>query len=150
MKSNVCMKVGSASYMTGLFLVPIATARNFVPDDYFDVAEVLPGKAVFFIGSGEFRDSDIGAYREMYLGFYAENRETAKRPGRVANFVEFIRNESKLFMWKNWLSTQSAMDKMERAGSEIFRLGRIQREDVAGNTTFSMESEEGIILYSLP
>ncbi len=150
MKSNICMKVGSASYMTGLFLVPIATARNFVQDDYFDVAEVLPGRAVFFIGSGEFRDSDIGAYREMYVGFYTENRETAKRPGRMTHFVEFIRNESKLFMWKNWLSTQSAMDKMERAGAEIFRLGEIQREDVAGNTTLSMESEEGSIQYSVP
>lgn len=137
--------------MTGLFLVPLAAARSFAPDDYFDVAEVLPGKAIFFIGSGEFRESDIGAYREMYVGLYTENREVGEQSSRITNFFEFLSNQSKLFMLKNWVSTQVAMDKMDRAGAKIFRLGKIQREDVARKTTFSVEHEnDGSIQYSVP
>ena len=137
--------------MTGLFLVPLAAARRFAPDDYFDVAEVLPGKAIFFIGSGEFRESDIGAYREMYVGFYTENREGGEQSSRITSFFEFFSNQSKLFMLKNWVSTQVAMDKMDRAGAEIFRLGKVQRKDVGRKTTFSVEHEnDGSIQYSVP
>jgi hypothetical protein len=145
------MTVRSSSYMTGLFFVPIAGARSLVPDDYFDVAEVLPGKAVFFIGTGECRDSDIGAYKEMYVGFYTENREREKRPGRFTNFMELVRNQSKMFMWKNWVSSTAAIDKMDVAGSKIFRLGKIEREDLESSTRFSMEHEEdGSIQFSTP
>ena len=137
--------------MTGLFLVPCAVARSLVADDYFSVAEVFPGKAVFFIGSGEFRDSDIGAYREMYVGFYTENRENRRRSGRTTNFIELMRNRSKMYMWKNWLSTQAAMEKMDRAGAEIFRLGKLEREDQDQNVILSMRhDEDGSIQFSVP
>ncbi len=71
--------------MTGLFQVPLDAARSMVPDDYFRVAEVFPDKAVFFVGTGDFRNCDIGPYREMYLGFYTENREQDEAPTREFN-----------------------------------------------------------------
>ena len=151
MFSRICMSVRSSSYMTALFLVPTAAARKMVPDDYFQVAEIFPGKAVFFIGTGEFRDSDIGPYYEMYLGFYSENREKQKRATRISNLVELIRNQSKMYMWKNWVSTTAATEKMDVAGSTIFRLGKIERQNLAQDTVFSMESEkEGSIQFSVP
>jgi hypothetical protein len=122
-----------------------------VPDDYFQVAEIFPGKAVFFIGTGEFRDSDIGAYREMYVGFYTENRETKKKPSRISNAIEVLRNQSKMYMWKNWVTTTAATDKMDVAGSTIFRLGKIDREERDGNMVFSMTHDnEGSIEFAVP
>jgi len=54
-------------------------------------------------------------------------------------------------MWKNWLSTQAALDKMDRAGAEIFRLGNIMREDQEFNTVLSMvHAENGRVEYSVP
>lgn len=151
MFTRTCMSVGSSSYMTGLFLVPSAAARSLVPDDYFTVAEIFPGKAVFFVGTGEFRDSDIGAYREFYVGFYTENREKAKRATRLSNAIELARNESKMFMWKNWVSTPAAIEKMDRVGSKVFRLGQVEREDRENDVVFTMDHEEdGSIQFSSP
>ncbi len=148
---EICMTVGSSSYMTGLFLVSIRAARAMVQDDYFTVAEVLPGKAMLFVGSGEFRSSDIGPYREMYVGFYTENRERGKGSGLLYNVMELMKNESKMFMWKNWLSSQVAMDRMDRAGAEIFRRGELERTDRGNHVTLAMKHDtEGSIQFTVP
>jgi hypothetical protein len=137
--------------MTGLFQVPLDAARSMVPDDYFRVAEVFPDKAVFFVGTGDFRNCDIGPYREMYLGFYTENREQDEAPTIETNLEEFIKNESKMYMWKNWVTTSTALDRMDLVGSTIFRRGEIDREDQEKSTTFAMSHpEEGSIRFSTP
>jgi hypothetical protein len=149
--TRICMTVGSSSYTTGLFRVPLDVARDIVPDPYFRVAEIFPDEAVFFVGTGEFRDCDIGPYRELYVGFYTENRE---RPGPAtieSNLEEFTKNESKMYMWKNWVTTEAALDKMDRAGSTIFRRGRIDRDDREDETTFAMQhDEEGSVRFTTP
>jgi len=58
--TRYCLGVDSSSYTTGIFTVPIDVARSIVPDDYFTVAEILPGEAMFFVGTGEFRVADLG------------------------------------------------------------------------------------------
>jgi hypothetical protein len=148
---EVCLTVGSSSYATGLFFVPIKAARAVVPDDYFHIAEVVPGRAVFFVGTGEFRDSDLGPYNELYVGFYTENRERSRPPGRITNLAEFARNRSKMFMWKNWLSSQKAMDRMDEAGATLFRRGEVSRTDTEATTVFAMEhADEGAIQFEVP
>jgi len=145
------MHVGSASYMTGLFQVPLGAARKLVPDAYFRVAEIFPDQAVFFVGTGEFEDCPIGPYREMYLGFYTENREDNPEPSIEDNFQEFTRNESKMYMWKNWVTTSAALDKMDRAGSTIFRKGDIERTETATSVCFQMRHPtEGAIRFTAP
>jgi hypothetical protein len=151
MFTRVCMTVGSASYMTGLFQVPLEAARSIVPDDYFRVAEIFPGMAVFFIGTGEFRNCNIGPYREMYLGFYSENREGDEHATIESNLEEFTKNESKMYMWKNWVTTSNALDRMDVAGSTVFRRGEIERIDQESSTAFAMSHpEEGKIRFSCP
>lgn len=151
MFTRTCMTVGSSSYTTGLYIVPIEAARSIVPDDYFRVAEIFPEKAVFFIGTGEFRQSDIGPYREMYVGFYTENREQGEPVTVDSNKAEFERNQSKMYMWKNWVSTQPAIDKMDRAGSTVFRLGEVERDDTADEAVFAMRHDtEGSIRFAAP
>lgn len=145
------MKVGSSSYATGLFLVPVDAARAIVPDDYFRVAEIFPAKSVFFVGTGEFRQSDIGPYRELYVGFYTENREHGEPATLASNKAEFERNTSKMFMWRNWVSTDAAMAKMDRAGSEVFRLGELERSGDEHAAVFSMRHPaEGTIRFTTP
>ena len=54
-------------------------------------------------------------------------------------------------MWKNWVSSTAAMEKMDRAGSTIFRLGKVEREDLEKETVFSMDHEDdGSIQFSVP
>jgi hypothetical protein len=151
MFSRHCLSVGSSSYSTALFAVPIQTARDLLPDDYFTVAEILPDQAVFFVGSGEFRQADLGPYMEMYVGFYAENRQKSARPTREENFEEFTKNESKMYLWKNWVNTAAALEKMDEIGSTVFRRGAIERRDRETDTTFAMRHEsEGSIELSVP
>ena len=151
MFSRYCLSVGSSSYSTAIYNVPIDAARAIAPDDYFTVAEVLPGEAMFFVGTGEFRVADLGPYKEMYVGFYTENREGVSRPTQEDNFLEFTQNESKMYMWKNWVTTPAAMDKMDEVGSKVFRRGTIDRRDLETHTTFAMQHEsEGSIDLSVP
>ena len=145
------MTVGSASYMTGLFRDPLDVARGLVPDDYFTVAEIFPDEAVFFVGTGEFREAGIGPYKELYVGFYTENREQGTRPTREENLAEFSANGSKMYMWKNWVTTDAALDKMDRAGSTVFRRGEIERKDLPERTCFEMNhAEEGVVRFTVP
>jgi len=151
MFTRYCLSVGSSSYTTGIFTVPIAAARSVVPDDYFTVAEVLPGEAVFFVGTGEFRVADIGPYKEMYIGFYTENRQRPGRPTQEENLAELTQNTSKMYMWKNWVTTSVALERMIEAGSTVFRVGAIDREDLERETRFSMNHEsEGRIRFTVP
>jgi hypothetical protein len=151
MFSRYCLSVGSSSYTTAIFNVPIEPARAMVPDDYFTVAEILPGEAMFFVGTGEFRKADLGPYKEMYIGFYAENREKAGTPTQEDNFNEFTKNESKMYMCKNWVTTSAALEKMDEVGSKVFRMGGIERLDLETHTTFAMQHEsEGSIELAVP
>lgn len=146
-----CLGVQSSSYTTGIFTVPIEAARSIVPDDYFTVAEILPDQAMFFVGTGEFRVADLGPYMELYVGFYTENRQKPGSRTREENFEEFGRNESKMYMWKNWVTTSAAHDKMIEVGSTVFRRGAIERIDQESHTTFSMEHEtEGSVRFTAP
>ncbi|MEE3328934.1 MAG: hypothetical protein VX252_16460 [Myxococcota bacterium] len=145
------MTVGSACYMSGLFRVPLEAARRLMPDTYFRVAEIFPDEAVFFVGTGDFQDCPIGPYREMYLGFYTENREHKTSATVEENLAEFTRNESKMYMWKNWVTTDAAMEKMDRAGSTVFRRGEIERSQTGSDTTFIMSHpNEGGIRFTAP
>jgi hypothetical protein len=132
MFSRHCLSVGSSSYSSALFNVPVDVARSLVPqDDFFTVAEILPGEAIFFVGTGEFRKADLGPYKEMYVGFYTENREKPGARTREENFEEFTKQESKMYLWKNWVNTAPALDKSE--------------------TSFAMRhDEEGSIELSVP
>jgi hypothetical protein len=149
--SRHCLSVASSSYSTALFAVPIDAARSLVPDDYFTVAEILPDQAIFFVGTGEFRKADLGPYKEMYVGFYTENRERAGAPSREDNLDEFTKQQSKMYMWKNWVNTPAALAKMDEVGSKVFRMGHIDRIDRETVTTFATEHPtEGRIELSVP
>jgi hypothetical protein len=150
MFSRHCLAVGSSSYATALFTVPLEVARETVPDDYFTVAEIFPGEAVFFVGSGEFRKADLGPYMELYVGFYTENRQQPTRPTQQENFEEFTRQESKMYLWKNWVNTAAALDKMDDVGSTVFRRAAIERHDGDSETRFAMQHEtEGRVEFSV-
>jgi hypothetical protein len=137
--------------VTGLYFVSSRAAQAMVNDDYFRVAEIFPGKAVLFVGAGEFRKCDIGPYRELYMGFYTENRERGMKPGLFTNVMELLRNRSKMLMWRNWLSSKVAMRRMERAGAPIFRMGDVQRADTATHVTLSMQHpSEGSVRFTVP
>lgn len=149
--SRTCLSVASSSYTTGIYLVPIEAARSLVPDDYFTVAEVFPEKAVFFIGTGEFRQADLGPYREMYVGFYTENREHGEPATVESNTAEFSRNESRMYMWKNWVNTNVAVEKMDAVGSSVFRLGEVEHTLTDDDAAFSMRHDtEGSIRFTTP
>ena len=145
------MTVGSSSYMTSLFLVPSRAARALVPDAFFKVAEIFPGKSVLFVGAGEFRQTTIGPYEELYIGFYTENRERGPHSNLLRNVYELATNQSRMFMWRNWLSSKVALRRMDRAGSEIFRLGTLDRIDGESSVTLSMEHpSEGRVRLTVP
>ena len=145
------LNVASSSYVTALYFVSSRAAQAMVNDDYFRVAEIVPGKAVLFVGAGEFRKCDIGPYRELYMGFYTENRERDRKPTLFTNVMELLRNQSKMLMWRNWLSSEVAMKRMERAGAPIFRMGDVQRDDTKERVTLSMQHPtEGSVRITAP
>ncbi len=51
------------------FLTPAAKLNALLPSDRLHPMRIVPGKAVTSISFYEYRDSDIGPYNEMLLGF---------------------------------------------------------------------------------
>jgi hypothetical protein len=72
------VEVRDASSAAATFLVPAAAASRLVPDA-FEVAELLPGRAICTIALVDYRDNDLGDYDEVAIGFMAYPRGEGPR-----------------------------------------------------------------------
>ena len=67
------VEVRDGSAGTALFDVDQAAAQAFVPDD-FEVVESAPGRAQLAVALVDYRDNDLGAYREIGLIVFVRPR----------------------------------------------------------------------------
>ena len=68
------VRVRDASAGTALFDVDAAAAAALLPTDAFEVAESAPGRAQFAVIVVDYRDNDLGSYREVGLSLFVRPR----------------------------------------------------------------------------
>jgi len=68
------VQVRDASAGTALFEVDAAAAQALLPSDAFEVVEVGPGRAHFALVVIDYRDNDLGSYREVGLTLFVRPR----------------------------------------------------------------------------
>ena len=68
------VQVRDASAGTALFEVDAAAAVALLPTDVLEVVEVAPGRAHFAVIVVDYRDNDLGSYREVGLTLFVRPR----------------------------------------------------------------------------
>jgi hypothetical protein len=68
------VQVRDASAGTAMFEVDAAAAAALLPTDAFEVVEVAPGRAHFAVIVVDYRDNDLGSYREVGLTLFVRPR----------------------------------------------------------------------------
>jgi len=66
--------VRDATSASATFLVSSAAAQRLIPDGAFEVAELLPGRALLSIAAIDYRDNDLGDYDEVSVALFVRAR----------------------------------------------------------------------------
>ncbi len=66
--------VRDATNASATFLVSSAAARRWLPDAAFELAELVPGRALLSIAAIDYRDNDLGDYDEVSLALFVRER----------------------------------------------------------------------------
>jgi hypothetical protein len=85
--------VRDATNASATFLVSSAAARHWIPDGAFEVAELLPGRALLSIAAIDYRDNDLGDYDEVSLALFVRPRGTKPGWPVLSTLVEFLQGK---------------------------------------------------------
>jgi hypothetical protein len=99
-----------ASSAVGLFAVPSSVADALIRESGFEVAPILPGRAIFSLSCVQYRDSDCGAYEEIAMGFFVKKQGQASGVPYLGTWLDILRDEAATFVWKLAVTTRLAND----------------------------------------
>ncbi len=74
------------------YVVSSDAARNLLPGDGLEIAEVMPGRTLFSISSVDYIDNDLGDYNEVSLAFFVRERGTPAGFPYTGAAYDFVRN----------------------------------------------------------
>jgi hypothetical protein len=85
--------VRDATNASATFLVSSAAARRWIPDGAFEVAELVPGRALLSIAAIDYRDNDLGDYFEVSIALFVRPR--GAKPGwpLLGTLVDFLQGK---------------------------------------------------------
>jgi hypothetical protein len=91
--------VRDATSAAATFLVNTAVARHLIPDG-LEVVELLPGRALFSIACIQYRDNDLGNYKEVSLAFFVRRRGEPRRTPWVGAAMDLVKSRLATWIWK--------------------------------------------------
>ena len=94
------IEVRDASSAAATYLVDARVARSLLPSPELDVAELLPGRALFSIAAIDYRDNDLGDYDEISLAFFVRQRNAARGLPYLGTLRDFLRGNVATWIWK--------------------------------------------------
>jgi hypothetical protein len=87
------VEVRDASSASATYLVSSDAARDLIPGDELEIAEVLPGRTLFSIACIDYRDNDLGNYDEISLAFFVRERGAGRHLPYLGTAVDFLGNK---------------------------------------------------------
>jgi hypothetical protein len=83
--------VRDASSGAATYLVSSAAARRLLPCDDFELAEVLPGRALASLAIIDYRDNDLGDYNEISVAFFVRPRGSSSGIPYLGSALDLFR-----------------------------------------------------------
>lgn len=102
--------IRDAGAFAAVFPARLAALRRLLPDPGLIPARIAPGVGAVVVGAVEYRDGDLGAYREVLVGIALEGGEaTLSLPGRAA-LRALLRRRSEVFVLDMPVTTELARE----------------------------------------
>ncbi len=83
--------VRRASSATATYLVSARAARELLPDDRLEIAELFPGTAVFSLACIDYQDNDLGDYNEVSMAFFVRERGARTKLPYLGTVYDLVR-----------------------------------------------------------
>ncbi len=93
------VEVRDASAGVATWLLPAGSVQKLVPDG-FEAATVLPGRTPVAIAVIDYRDNDLGDYRELSITCFVQPLGTASRLPWLGPLVDLVRGRLGTYIWK--------------------------------------------------
>ena len=142
----------------GLFVVQAEAAQALIDASGFEVAPILPGRALLSLSCVHYRESVCGRYDEISLGFFVRKAGRDKREQSGASALPYLgtwfdiaRDEAATFVWKLPVTTRLAND----AGVRMWGFPKtVEKIDFAlrdGRAEFALRiDDQAVLRYSVP
>lgn len=102
--------IRDAGAFAAVFPARLAELRRLLPDPGLVPARIAPGAGAVVVGAVEYRDGDLGAYREVLVGIALEGGEAmVSLPGRAA-LRALLRGRSEVFILDMPVTTELARE----------------------------------------
>jgi len=139
------------SSAVGLFLVPANAAQALIRESGFEVAPVLPGRAVFSLSCVHYRESDCGSYNEISLGFFVKKQPARARAiPYLGTWWHIARDAAATHIWKLPVTTRLANDAGVRMWGFPKTVEEIDFEVADGRAAFRLRMDgREVLRYSV-
>ncbi len=94
----------------GLFVVPVAGARELIGDSGFEVAQIAPGRALLSLACVHYTDSDCGEYDEISLAFFVARHGRKSLLPYVGVWRDILLGGAPTHVWKLPVTSALARD----------------------------------------
>jgi len=91
--------VRDAASGAATYLVSASAARRLLPHPALDVVELLPGRALFTIACIEYRDNDLGDYREVSLALFVRRCDEPAGVPWIGAALALARSRLATWIW---------------------------------------------------
>jgi hypothetical protein len=81
--------VRDASNASATFVVSSVAAQRWIPDAAFEVAELVPGRALLSIAAIDYRDNDLGDYDEVSVALFVRPRGERRGWPLIGTVLDF-------------------------------------------------------------
>jgi hypothetical protein len=94
------VQVQNASTGVAMFLVPIVSARRFLPDDQLEFVEIMPGKAVLTLSVIDYKENDLGNYNEIAMAFFVRTKNEKPRIPYLGDLLSILRSQAATYIFR--------------------------------------------------
>jgi hypothetical protein len=92
--------VRDAASGAATWLVPADAARRLLPGPDLDVVEVWPGRTLFSVACVDYRDNDLGDYREVSLALFVRRPTDRALVPYLGAALDFLRSRTATYIWR--------------------------------------------------
>lgn len=85
--------VRDACSATATWLVSSRAAQKLLPGPELEVAEVMPGRGLLSIACVDYRDNDLGDYKEVSIAFFVRERGAQRRIPYASTAFDMMRGQ---------------------------------------------------------
>lgn len=108
--------VREATSAAATYLVDARAARAMLPDDTYEIVELLPGRALLSLAIIDYKDNDLGDYNEVSIAFIVRPPGKSGGVPYLGGWLDLLRGNLSTYI--HWLPVNQTFTR--EAGAEIW------------------------------